>query len=268
MVSRHFVSFRFVNNLLTIMTYMGLKGILCQDGDLLLLDSKDAFVSSNKIANVKISGSELKKCLGFLSDCGIVVNDREIMAPEAPNLLIGMKTMVLAQEKLQTNATEYTLLRCDYRVLANKGPDIFGYLCDITNPLLNEVRESVRSLHIDYMKYGYKCTFATTNLYIRFTYYCRNKELWRINYSLNNGYNIRIKATNTDKYAALLSTFPDILQEKIQKGYGCGKKRGITDTCDGGCRGIRIPLDDSYVDNAEFVKMWIDREVFYLQGKQ
>ena len=260
-------SFPFVNNLLVIMTNMGLYGILNQERDLLLLDSKDSLVSGNKIAKAKISDSELRKCLCFLTNCGIAVNGREITANESPNLLTGLKAMVLAQEKLQTTATEYTLLRCDYRVLANKEPGIFDILCDIINPLPNEVRESVRSLHLDYVKHGYKCTFATTNFYIRFTYYCRSKELWRLNYSLNNGYNIGIKATNTNKYADTLATFPDTLQEKIQKGYGCGKKRGVTDSCDGGCRGIRIPLDNSFMDNAEFVKMWIDREVFYAQGK-
>ena len=261
-------SFPFLNNLLVVMTNMGLKSILCQERDMLLLDSIDSLTSGNKIAKAKISHSELKKCLSFLSNCGIVVNDSEITAPESPSLLIGLKAMVLAQEKLQTTATEYTLLRCDYRVLANKQPDIFGVLCDITNPLSSKVQESVRNLHLDYMKHGYKCTFATTNFYIRFTYYCRSKELWRFNYSLNNGYNLGIKANNTDKYPDILTSFPDVLQEKIQKGYGCGKKRGTTDSCDGGCRGIRIPLDDSFMGNAEFVKMWIDKEVSYAQSKK
>ena len=261
-------SFPFVNNLLVIITNMGLKGILCQKRELLLLDSRESLVSGNKIAKAKISDAELKKCLNFLSDCGIVVNDREITAPESPDLLTGLKAMVLAQEKLQTTATEYTLLRCDYRVLANNEPDIFGILCDITNPLPEEVRESVRNLHLDYMKHGYKCTFAATNFYIRFIYFCRSKELWRFNYSLNNGYNIGIKANNTDKYADTLATFPALLQEKIQKGYGCGKRTGTANSCDGGCRGIRIPLDDSFIDSAGFVKTWIDREVSYAQSKK
>jgi len=54
---------------------------------------------------------------------------------------------------------------------------------------------------------------------------------------------------------------PGRLQADIAKGYGCGKKMGITDSCDSGCRGYRVPLDGSFMEIGDVVKTWIEKEV-------
>ena len=38
---------------------------------------------------------------------------------------------------------------------------------------------------------------------------------------------INVKSTRTHEYTDTIKTFPQILQELITKGYGCGRKREI-----------------------------------------
>jgi hypothetical protein len=68
------------------------------------------------------------------------------------------------------------------------------------------------------------------------------------------------------EYTDTIQTFPPILQELIEKGYGCGRKREIGH-CDGGCRGIPISLDNSVMDIREDIEIWFDQEVACLQRK-
>ena len=269
-------SYPFICNIAVILLNIGLHGALNDSGDALLLDNIQALTAENIISNTKIPDSRKIKCIQFLTDCGICFNGidlsgkkpdmtplglAEISYPKNPAMLTGLKVMATAQKNLTTSTIQDILLRCDYRVLANTEIEIFPILKDVITPLPADVQQFVIKLHQDYMEKGHKCVFSTTNFYIRFTYYCRSKELWRLNLSLNNGFNIGIKANNIDKYADTIKEFPEWLQEKIAKGYGCGKKRGITTSCDGGCRGFRVPLDGLFMEIGNVIETWINKEL-------
>jgi hypothetical protein len=275
-------SYPFICNITVILTNIGLHGALSENRDSILLDSVQKLSAENNICNTNISDARKIECLRFLAECGINIDGIDLSGkkpdfatlrslvisyPKKPAMLTGLKVMATAQRKLSSSVIQDIFLRCDYRVLANKDIDNFSALKDLINPLPVDVRKFVIKLHQDYMEKGYKCVYSTTNFYIRFTYFCRSKELWRLNVSLNNGYNIGIKANNTDKYPDTLKTFPEWLQEKIVKGYGCGKKRRITTSCDGGCRGFRVPLDDSFMEISSVIETWINKELSCLQRK-
>jgi hypothetical protein len=189
-----------------------------------------------------------------------------ISYPENPDMLVGLKTMATAQRDMSSRTVHDILYRCDYRVLANSKIEILPLLKDLLNPLPTDVRNFMINFHQDYMEHGYKCdTYIGSS--IRFEYFCRSKELWRFNISLNNGHNITIKANNTDKYPETVKKLPVWLREKIEKGYGCGKKMGITASCDGGCRGFRVPLNQSFIGISDVIKTWINKEVACMSGK-
>jgi hypothetical protein len=81
------------------------------------------------------------------------------------------------------------------------------------------------------------------------------KRVWEFSNSIKNGYCIFVRAKKTAQYADVIETFPEYLRGLIAKGYGCDRKRG--ERCQGGCQGIRIPL------NGEILK--IDSEINFSQ---
>jgi len=267
-------SYPFISNIAVFLTNIGLHGTLSDSRDAILLDSIDLFTAENHVSNSKIPDTRKAECLRFLSDCGIFITGVDfcgkklvstnepliISYPKAPGMLTGLKAMAVAQHHLGSKYVHDILLRCDYRVLANKKIEILPLLGDLINPLPVEVQEFMTNFHQDFMKMGYKCD-TYVGISTRFEYFCRSKELWRFNLSLNNGHNITIKAANTKKYPDTVAKLPKWLQEKIAIGYGCGKKMGITDSCDGGCRGFRISLDNSFMEISDAVKSWIEKEV-------
>jgi hypothetical protein len=189
-----------------------------------------------------------------------------ISFPENSAMLTGLKVMAAAQRDMTNKFTSDIILRCDYRVLAKKETEILPLLKDLLHHQPDEIRNFVIKLHSDYMAKGYKFESRVSNNVI-FTYFCRSKELWRFNISINNGFNITIKAQNTGKYPDLIAVFPNQLQEKIVNGYGCGKKMGKTPSCDGGCRGYRISLTNVSMELCDAVKEWIENEVSCIHKK-
>jgi len=275
-------SYPFVCHLAVFLTNMGIHGTLSDNRDAILLGSIESFTAENSVSNTKIPDTRKVECLRFLTDCGIRFDGLDlngkkpvmlspaplvISYPQNPDMLTGLKVIATAQHNMSTKFVHDILLRCDYRVLANKKIEIMPLLRDLITPLPADVQEFMLKLHLDYASHGYKIdTYVGSS--IRFEYFCRSKELWRFNISLNNGHNITIKATNTDKYADTVKKLSIGLQEKIAKGYGCGKKMGITTSCDGGCRGFRISLDDSFMEISDVVKTWIEDEVSCIQSKR
>jgi hypothetical protein len=85
------------------------------------------------------------------------------------------------------------------------------------------------------------------------------KRIYAITYSLKNGYNLFVRAKKTEKYSDVIKTFHSSLQEKIAQGYGCDRKHG--ERCQHGCQGIRISLDDSVLDIAKDIELWLDNEM-------
>jgi hypothetical protein len=277
-------SYPFILHLAVFMMNMGLHGILSDKKDALLLDGLETLTAVNKVSFQKIPDKRKVECLRFLSDCGLCFDGLDISGkkpetispglhgqiiityPANPAMLVGMKAVAATQHNIGSKYIGEILLRCDWRALANKQPkgqnrsDILPVLKDLTHTLPPDVQDFILTLHTDYMSHGYKCdTYIGADT--RFEYFRRSKELWRFNLTLNNGHFITIKAQHTDKYPETVNKLPSRLQAEIEKGYGCGKKMGITDSCDSGCRGYRVLLDDSFMEISDTVKAWIEKEV-------
>ena len=280
-------SYPFILHLAVIMMNMGLHGKLSDKKDALLINGVETLTASNHISYQKIPDKRKAECLRFLADCGLRFDGLDISGkklemippgshgaivityPTNPAMLAAMKVMASAQHNIGSKYINEILLRCDWRALAcnkdNKAKganpsDILPILKDLTHTLPADVQDFILNLHTDYMSHGYKCdTYIGTDT--RFEYFCRSKELWRFNHTLGGGHFITIKAQNTDKYLDIVGKLPSRLQASIAKGYGCGKKMGITDSCDSGCRGYRVPLNDSFLEISDIVKAWIEREV-------
>jgi hypothetical protein len=74
------------------------------------------------------------------------------------------------------------------------------------------------------------------------------------------GYCLVVRAKKTDKYADVIKKFPIYLRKKIAQGYGCDRKLR-NERCQGGCQGIRIPLDGSILEIKRDIEIWLDNEM-------
>lgn len=281
------VYFPFLHNVKCLLLNIGFHGVLTK--------SAGSLTASNNIFNTKIPVSKSIECLRFLTDCGIVIDGIDlnekitdlskverinISYPDNPAMLMGLKVMAIAEieldkivNKLEGNKLSTIsycrfsdiLLRCDYRVLKNNKTDnVISILKDTMNPLSANVQDFILQLHQRYLDKGLKCNVEIKDLWIKIKYSYKSKEIWGINVSLNNGYQINIKAKNTHKYADTIEKFPSFIREMIEKGYGCGIKRGISDHCNGGCQGFRFSLDDSIIDIRSAIETWLDTELLFV----
>ena len=280
------VYFPFLHNVKCLLLNIGYQGVVAESAGYLTVD--------NHIFDTKIPVSKSIECLRFLTACGILVDgisltdkktdflkvDRiKIAYPENPAMLTGLKVMAIAEIEFDTivnklevnksNTISYCrfsdiLLRCDYRVLKNNCDDIISILKDTMYPLSANVQDFILQLHQRYLDKGLKCNMEIKDLWIKVKYSYKSKEIWGINVSLNNGYQINIKAKNTHKYMDTIETFPLFIQEMIKKGYGCGIKRGISDHCNGGCQGYRFTLEDSILEIRNDIESWLDMEMSFI----
>jgi len=281
------VYFPFLHNVKCLLLNIGFHGVLTE--------SAESLIVSNNIFNTKIPVSKSIECLRFLTNCGILIdgidlNEKKpdlskaekikISYPDNPAMLTGLKVMATAEIELDRNTDKSKvnksstisycrfsdiLLRCDYRVLKNNRTDeVISILKDTMKPLSANVQDFVLQLHQRYLDKGLKCDVDIKDLWIKVEYSYKSKEIWGINVSLNNGYQINIKAKNTHKYADTIEKFPLFIQEMIEKGYGCGIKRGISDHCNGGCQGFRFSLDNSIIDIGNTIETWLDTELSFV----
>ena len=266
-------TYQFIRSVAVVLSNIGM-GVFNNTRDALLMDSIEAFTAGNHLSSQKMTNKRKIQCLQLLMDCGLCISGLELSGkvpvathepilityPKHPQMLAGLKMMATVQREFGSKYIGEILLRCDFRALANKQPEALLVLKDLLCHLPSGVQAFMLDLHRDYMKHGFKCdTYYGSDT--RFEYFCRSKELWRFNMTFNNGYNITIKATNTDKYPELVKQLPHWLQERVARGYGCGKKMGITTHCDSGCRGYCIPLDDSVVEISHVVRKWLEAEM-------
>ncbi|MCL2363832.1 MAG: hypothetical protein FWC71_04115 [Defluviitaleaceae bacterium] len=272
-------AYKFMRNLMIVLSNLGLLGTFNGTRDALHLKNDDCFTFSNRLSYVKMPNKRKMQCLQLLMDCGVQIEGLDLQSktpatrtpltityPRDPKMLAGLKVMTLAQDKVGTKYQDEILHRCDYTALANKKPDPLAMLQTLLSAAPAEARDFMLALHQSYVAHGFKC-----NTYIgystRYEYFCRSKELWRFNMTSNKGAFITIKAANTDKYPKLVQQLPMHLQECVTTGYGCGKKMGLTDHCDSGCRGYFIPLDASIAEVGGVVRAWIEAEVACIRGK-
>ena len=267
------VYFPFLYNVKTLLMKIGYHGVLS--------DSAQLLSCGGDIFDERISVTKSLECLRFLLDCGIFIDGLDpsnkkqslsdvetikVSYPDNPAMLVGLKVMAIAEIDHGTLVNQDIFMRCDYRVLKKEDTPIVSIVKDTISPLPGDVQKFLLWLHQRYLAQGLTCAVEIKGFHIYIRYCYKRKDVWGINASLNNGYHINVKSVKTQEYEDVIKTFPLFLQDSIAKGYGCGRKREIGH-CDGGCRGIPIPLDGSVLDIQNDIVEWFDREVSCLRKK-
>lgn len=267
------VYYPFLHNVGTLLINIGYHGVLAGGAQSIACD--------DRLFNKKLSVPKNLECLRFLMACGIRVegidvNDRKqsladnhairIAYPDDPAMLIGLKALSIAEVDHRNLDNQDVLLRCDHRALKTEATDAVSIVRDMIRPLPADIQAFVLQLHQRYLDQGLSCVVETKGFHTYVKYGYRRKDVWGLNASLSNGYHINVKAVKTDEYADAIQSFPPALQDLIAKGYGCGRKRDIG-RCDGGCRGMPIPLDDAALGMREDIVTWFDLEVACLQRR-
>jgi len=272
----------FLNNIANLMTEIGYRSNLSENGNSLLITE----ISTNTVS--KISGSNLVVCFRFLALCGFVFNNInldaktikiseilpiEVSYPQNPITLTGLKVLAIADMELRKTKRYWNdnhLLGCDYKAIKSKATDIYEILNDYLYPLPVKVREFALNLHQRYTEKGMTCSIRILGD-INFAYADISKtrrtlsptdiyamSVWQISISMKNGYCIFVRPKKEHKYLEVIKKFPLVLRDRISNGYGCDRKRGKC--CQGGCQGISIPLDTSILDIAKDIEVWLDNE--------
>jgi len=243
----------------------------------------------------KNSASMLSVCLRFLALNGFVFTGIDLEAktvrlkegqlievsyPNAPILLTGLKVMSIAdielrEKRYKNDYNHDNLLRCDYRLIEAKGIDDLDVLNDFLYPLPENVQKFALGLHQHYTDMGMTCERIISTFEVHFAYsYVKNsrkslssrdiyqKRIWEFAVSTRNEYCIVVRSKKTDKYPDVIEKLSLPLQKKVAMGYGCDRKLR-NEPCQGGCEGIRLPLDDTILNISKDIKMWLDKEVSY-----
>lgn len=260
------IYYPFLHNVNIMLINMGYQGVLSETAGVL--------ICGNTIFNEKLSVSKNLECLRFLTDCGICIDGIDLNSkkqdlscikgmnityPDDPSVLTGMKVLAISEKDHRTLVNQDVLLRCDYRALRDKF-DAISIVQDTIMPLSPDVQDFVLGLHRRYLDKGITCIVEVKGFHIYIKYCYRRKDVWGVNASLSNGYHINVKPINTHQYTDAIKTFHPALQELIAKGYGCGRKSEIGH-CNGGCRGITIPLDHSILNMKDDIVEWFDQEL-------
>lgn len=268
------VYFPFLHNVNTALIRMGYYGTLTENAE--------ALVCGCEIFSKKLSVPKTLECLRFLTECGICMegidlsdvrqNLSDIQSitvnyPENPAMLVGLKVLAIAEVDHRTLLNQDVLLRCDYRILQQNEADMISIVQDTIKPLPADVQSFVLHLHHRYLDKGFTCAVEVKGFHIYIRYCYKRKDVWGVNASLNNGYHINVKAVKSQEYADAVEAFHPYLREIIAQGYGCGRKRAEIGHCDGGCRGLPIPLDDSVLEMRDDIVAWFDHELSCLQRK-
>jgi len=281
------VGYPFLDYLKSILINIGYGDLQENNASIILYDLQSLFTiwgpGGSWKMRTKITTPKLIECLKFLSLCGIHfdgidlhekkinisnITSLVIKYPENPALLLGFKVMAIAH--IQLHITKYNddlFLRCDYKALVDDETDITYLLKEAFRSLSAKVQDFIMTLHNRYINAGLTCRYECKHLNFRFFYSHKNKEIWMLSASFHNASRLLIKANNTNKYADIIETFSEPLQEKIARGYGCEKKR-FGEPCQWGCHGFSFPLDDSILNISGDIEVWLDKELSCLQRKK
>ncbi|MDR7855205.1 hypothetical protein [Tissierella sp.] len=275
----------FLHNLNHLLIDIGNHSKLAESGDSLLVTEIPSFTAPKP----KIPVSKQTECLRFLALCGFVFTGIDLEAkklniseaqllevsyPNNPILLTGLKALSIADVELRTRrySNDDNLLRCDYRLIKAEDTDMFDVLKDFLHPLPEKLQKFALELHQRYIDMGMTCVTLNDNA-VHFAYsYIKNSKrdlstrdiyqqrVWEFYLSMKYGYCLFVRSKKTDKYADVIENFHLSLQEKIAQGYGCDRKLR-NERCQGGCQGIRIPLDDSILEIKRDIEIWLDNEL-------
>ena len=286
--TKNLTDYPFLHNINNLLNDIGYYSKLAESGDSLLITEIPSFAAPRS----KIPASKQTECLRFLALCGFVFKGIDLEAkkfviseaqeaqlpevsyPSNPILLTGLKALSIADKELRGRryCNDDNLLRCDYRLLMAEAPDMLDILKDYLNPLTEKLQKFALELHQRYIDIGMTCVMITDDQY-HFAYsYTKNsrrplspreiyqQRVWELAVSMKYGYCLAVRAKKTNQYTDIIEKFPLFLQEKIAKGYGCDRKLR-NEHCQGGCQGIRIPLDDSILEIKQDIEIWLDNEV-------
>lgn len=277
------IQFPFINHIESILVNIGFYGKLADDGDSLVVTDWQQLtflLNANIKSNSKMTESKFIEGLRFLLSCGINFDGIGLDAkkPDMSKtesvkvsylnnsiMLTGLKVMAIAQNELRTSGHEDFFLRCDYRVLKEEKTDLTSIFRDIVNPLPEALQEFALKLHQRFIDDGLKPNVEARYFRTRFTYSFKSKEICTISQSLK-GYSLMIKAKNILNFPDAFIKFPEHLQQKISKGFGCYRKRG-GERCDGGCQGYRFSFNNSLLELSQDIEIWLGKELSYLKGK-
>lgn len=263
------VNYSFLDNVKQLLMNIGFYGVLTKDNQSLTCNSD--------ILNKKLSNKKIIETLNFLNNCGLTIeginlNDQKqdlntidtiiLSYPLNPIMLVGLKTMSIAEKRFGTLTNQDIFLRCDFRAIKRIKIDSLSILTDTIITLPADIQNYVIDLHERYIKKGCKCVIEIKGFWIYFKYTYKRKDLFGINASCNNGFHINVKAQNMDKYTDTIETLPDCLKDIITSGFGCRRKR--FGQCDGGCRGMPIALDSSILDIRQYIEIWFDKEIEFM----
>jgi hypothetical protein len=265
---------------------IGYHGSLSESGDSLLITEIPLFAALKP----RISAPKQIECLRFLALCGFVFTGIDLEAkaldiseakllevsyPKNPVMLMGLKAMSIADMELRTSRRYWNddnLLRCDYRLLKAEDTEALDILKDYIHPLPKGFHTFALELHQRYIDMGMTCAtnISTFNARIAYSNIKKSRRAlstrevydrreWEFAFSIRHGNCLVVRAKKTDTYTDVIENFPLPLQQFIAKGYGCDRKLR-NERCQGGCQGIRIPLDDSILEMKRDIEIWLDKE--------
>jgi len=271
--SAAYFGFPFIDNLQKLLLKIAIQGTLSENGE--------SIVGGNELLNEKISASKNRELLRFLTDCGMVIEgidlnnkkqkltEIELLAftyPDNSATLTGLKVMAIAEQELRKKRYHYVFMRCDYRVLMTEQTPATTILKEIIAPLSAEIQDFLLRMHQRHLDKGFDCTVEVWGFWLKIQHSSGKKELWGINTSVNQGYKITVKANNSHKYTDAILNLPLAIQEMIEIGYGCGRKK--FGTCNAGCEGLQIPLNDTILEISDGIETWFDLELSCLRQRK
>ncbi|MCL2372613.1 MAG: hypothetical protein FWC78_04340 [Defluviitaleaceae bacterium] len=271
----------FLSHVTNLLVDIGYHGQLSENGDSMLLTAIPSFT-----AKPKTPANGQMQCLRFLAICGFSFPDIdlnaksfkgteiEIFYPSNPLVLAGLKAMAIADIELRTTkryANDKSLLRCEYRLLKAKEPDILDILKDAIQSLPAETQSFIIKLHQKHIDKGLTCAITILgDIHFAYAYVKSSKKeltprdiysrrTWGISISLKRGFCLVVKAKKTDNPASNIEYFHPSLRQIIEKGYGCD--RLFNERCNWGCQGIRIPLDENILNFRDDIETWLDSQL-------
>jgi len=275
----------FLHNISNLLVDIGYHGKFSENNDSLLLTGVPLCTGPK----AKMSGNVFMECLRFLTLCGLEFTGVDLNAkmpdfsenplvvtyPHDPLLLTGLIALSIADMELRESRRYWNdlfLLGCHYWLLQVEPPDMLGILKNLIHPLSDDVKQFILELHKRYIDMGLTCvTFTRADTLFAYsltknsksslsTQDIYQKRVWEFAVSMKDGYCMRVRSKKTDKYPDIIAGFHPFLQNKIAQGYGCDRKlRG--ERCQGGCQGIRLPLNETIVEMKQDIITWLDQEI-------